>query len=404
MLTRNDNVSVRFLKLILPEQGFYIAAIKNPKAKGFKPSIFAATIEELWAVIESADRDGYETYHACASFKEELNDPPNTPDGGKRLGRTKHNVLGAKSFWLDLDVGPKKKYSTQDAAISALKKFGATLSLPYPIIVESGWGLHVYWPVQQMLDRETWERHARGLKNLCRQHDLHVDQSRTADISSVLRTPGTHNRKYGTVREVSVDPDFLELGPYAIEQFKVFADHADAPWPRVEDVARPKFDPNGIFKSGNMPDLTHLAAKCLGGIEDDYPPFSGELIAVKCEQVRALRDRKGDLPEPLWYAGLGVLAFCEDGDKLGHEWSSGDARYTPRETQERLDRAQTLTGATTCQRFHDLNPTVCERCPHWGTIKSPIALARSTRLCKLFRLKHRLPLKIHDGNTREAIA
>jgi hypothetical protein len=69
-----------------------------------------------------------------------------------------------------------------------------------------------------------------------------------------------------------------------------------------------------------------------------------------------------------------VLAFCADGDELAHKWSSGDDRYKEHETQERLDRARTLTGATTCQHFHDLNPTVCESCAHWGTIKSPIAL------------------------------
>ena len=28
MLARNDDISVRFLKLILPEQGYYIAAIQ----------------------------------------------------------------------------------------------------------------------------------------------------------------------------------------------------------------------------------------------------------------------------------------------------------------------------------------------------------------------------------------
>src|SRR6516162_1674249 len=101
MLTRTDDIPVRFLKLILPEQGYFVAAINNPKAKEFKPSNFAETIEELWSVIENADRDGYEAYHACACFKEPLNDPAGTPARDKRFGRTKHNALGAKAFWLD---------------------------------------------------------------------------------------------------------------------------------------------------------------------------------------------------------------------------------------------------------------------------------------------------------------
>src|SRR5262249_30132730 len=141
MLTHNDDISIRFLNLILPKHGCYIAAIKNLKAKGFQSSRFASTIEELWAIIDNANRDRYETYYACARFNQALNELPNTPDGDKRLGRTKHNVLGAKSFWLDLDVGSKKGYIDQDAAIRALKNFCATIRLPDPIIVSSGWGL-----------------------------------------------------------------------------------------------------------------------------------------------------------------------------------------------------------------------------------------------------------------------
>jgi hypothetical protein len=375
------DTSLAFFNRILPERGCFIAAIKNPRSKGFKPSRFAATHDQLWSIIEEADRDGFEVYHANASFKEAANDPPGTPDGQKRVGRTKHNALGAKAFWLDLDVGPGKGYGDQDTAVDALKIFCATLKLPPPIIVSSGWGLHVYWPLQQMLDRATWERYARGLKNLCVQHELRTDHARTADISSVLRTPGTHNRKHGVEREVKLEPEFLNIQPYALEQLKVLAEHADAPRERYdEDAERARFDPHGLLEAAKQLDLSYLAGRkskpfdyWLGGIED--PPSSGELIAEQCEQVRTLRDCQGKVQEPLWYAALGVLAFCADGDELAHKWSSGDKdRYTPHETQLRLDRARTLTGATTCQRFHDLNPTVCERCLHWSIIKSPIVL------------------------------
>src|SRR5689334_3909636 len=88
----------------------------------------------------------------------------------------------------------------------------------------------------------------------------------------------------------------------------------------------------------------------------------------------ALRDKQGCLPEPRWYAALGVLAFCEDGDELAHEWSSGFEKYTERETQERLERTRTLSGATTCERFHLLDAPTCEACPHWRKINSPIVL------------------------------
>jgi AAA domain len=88
-----------------------------------------------------------------------------------------------------------------------------------------------------------------------------------------------------------------------------------------------------------------------------------------------LQDTRGNLPEPLWYSCLGVLAFAQDGERFAHEWSSGNERYTEQETQERLERARQF-GPTSCEKFHGLEPIVCERCPCWGKIKSPIVLGR----------------------------
>jgi hypothetical protein len=350
-----DDISVRFLKLILPEQGYYIAAIKRSGAKGFKPSVFAPTIEELWTNVENAGQDGYETYHACAAYKEARNDPLGTPDGQKRFGRTKHNALGVKSFWLDIDAGPRKPYSSQKEAVDALAAFCRALNLPPPIVASSGSGLHVYWPLARILDPDTWKRYAEGLKRLCTTYGLHADPARTADISSVLRTPGTYNRKHGIARKVECDPAFLEIRPYEIERFSVLLEH---------EVTEPT-------SSRKKPVTEKLLS-----IVPEHPPVFGQEIVKHCGQLQELRDRRGNIDEPPWYAALGVLAYCEDGNDLGHEWSKGHPRYTYEETQTRLDRASRLSGATTCQRFHRLNPATCEACVHWQKINSPIVLGR----------------------------
>ena len=356
MLSRSDDSSVRFLNLILPGEGdaFFVAAIK--RSKGLRHD-FVQTIDELWSVIEEADRDGHTVYHACAVFRD-------------NSGRKQKNATGAKAFWLDIDAGKEKYYKDQKSAANALADFCRATTLPPPVIVDSGYGIHVYWPLQATLDPETWSLYARGLKNLCAKYGLQADPSRTADISSVLRTPGTHNRKRRPERPVEITPGFLEIKPYSLDRFAMLVEHADAP-------------SVGEFLSWSLPArLTNRArparriAEQLSQGLTAHKPASGLLIAEKCEQVRALRDSKGCIPEPLWYAVLGVLAFCEDGDKLGQEWSSGHDNYTERETQERLNRARSLTGATTCRHFHGLKPNVCERCLHWGTDKfsSPIAL------------------------------
>ena len=178
---------------------------------------FASTVEELLQKIKGADEAGQTAYHACAAFKEARQNPRNTPHGQRRYGRTKHNVRGSKSFWLDVDAGPDKPYLDWKAAALAVAEFCRTTKLPRPVVVLSGLGIYVYWPLVETLDPETWGRYARGLKALCSKYELQADPTRTADITSVLRTPGTHHRKAG-IRLVQCGELF---GPYALEQFAI---------------------------------------------------------------------------------------------------------------------------------------------------------------------------------------
>jgi hypothetical protein len=112
-------------------------------------------------------------------------------------------------------------------------------------------------------------------------------------------------------------------------------------------------------------------------LEIPYPdrgPPSATMIADRCAQVRALRDTRGNLPEPLWYAALAAISRCQDGDAKAHEWSAGYAGYSAAETQDRLDRSRCLTGATRCARFCELNPKGCKRCVWSEKLTSPIQL------------------------------
>jgi len=346
-----------FLALILPEPGPYAAFIVE-SGSNRKRIVFASTTEELWEIIKAADIAGHTAYHACAGYKEARYDPRGTPPGQRRYGRTKHNARGAKALWLDVDAGPGKPYADWQAAARAVAEFCRVTGLPRPLVVLSGLGIHVYWPLVQTLDVQSWERHARGLKALCAKHGLHADPTRTADITSVLRAPGTHHRK-GGIRLVQCG---AFEGPYALEQFAVLLSVASEAYPK---------DSRTLHEFGPLPPylvdrpFPGLAETLRRSLATTYKPSFANLIAERCEQIRALRDAKGNLPEPLWYACLGVLAFAEDGERLAHEWSSGDPRYTAEETQARLDRARRLSGATTCRRFHELNPKFCERCKFW---------------------------------------
>jgi len=132
---------------------------------------------------------GQEAYHAIAEYR--------TPSS-----RTADNVVGAYAFFVDLDVGPGKSrdgkgYETLEDARKAYQKFLAETGLPKPThAVYSGAGVHLYWVLDSFIDRDTWIANADKLKALAHHYGFLADPSRTADIASVLRIPGTLNYKY----------------------------------------------------------------------------------------------------------------------------------------------------------------------------------------------------------------
>jgi hypothetical protein len=82
--------------------------------------------------------------------------------------------------------------------------------LPKPLIVFSGGGLHVYWPLTEAITKEQWQPVAKQLKALthCAAIRLLADDARTSDISSILRPIGTHNYKpkyNGAVVELKIN-------------------------------------------------------------------------------------------------------------------------------------------------------------------------------------------------------
>jgi hypothetical protein len=217
-------IALRFYSLILPEQGYRIAEHKRASAHGMRRD-FAASNEELYDILVGRDQDGFDAYHACATYREALNNSKEAPEKDRRYGRTKHNVLGAQALWLDGDLHdprnhPDIPYRTTDEIVRALGEFCHASGLPRPLILLSGSG-GIHWPLAQMLDRAMWERYARGLKQLCIKQGFIIDHARTTDIASVLRAPFTHNHKGGMVRTVEVDREGLaQVEHYPLEQFK----------------------------------------------------------------------------------------------------------------------------------------------------------------------------------------
>lgn len=150
------------------------------------------------ALVMATDlsNSGIETYFACAEYL--------TPNS-----RISVNASGAWAFWMDIDCGDNKAadgkgYSNETDAIVALNQFCTDAELSMPThVVSSGSGLHVYWALDGVVLREPWLASAAKLKALTKTLQFLADDSRTSDIASVLRIPGTLNFKYDPPRPVT---------------------------------------------------------------------------------------------------------------------------------------------------------------------------------------------------------
>jgi hypothetical protein len=171
---------------VLPDDGWKVAIAKTPQGMHHR---WVKSFEEQASFLERWSDSGYDTYHACATYEE---------PGSSFSGRKRSKVYRLGSIWADIDTRegkPSAPYADRKEAAEALGQFCLAASLPPPTIVNSGFGLHVYWPLQEPMPLHSWLPFAEGLKRLAARHGFKIDPSRTADAASILRTPGTKNWK-----------------------------------------------------------------------------------------------------------------------------------------------------------------------------------------------------------------
>lgn len=277
-------------------------------------------------------------YFACGAYSEP--------------SRKQSHSIGAQSFWLDIDCGPGKPYPDAGAGEAALSLFLAKTGLQEPTVVYSGSGLHVYFTTDRLIEPVEWRRAALGLKALTKKHGLHADDSRTTDIASILRPVSTRNRK------VPNDPKPVfcrALAPVI---------SAGSLLPLLLDGSAGANILGGMGAEGNAR-FTNISGP---------PTASAERAAGRCVQLNRVRETKGNVGEPLWYAALCLLAKCADGDELAHFWSSGHPEYSEQDTAVKYAHAKASPGPSTCERFESANPGGCAGCPFAGKITSPIQL------------------------------
>jgi hypothetical protein len=285
--------------------------------------------------------------------------------------RNQDNALGAKALWIDLDVGEGKKgphYLTRREAIEAVFALADAIGQGDLLTVLSGHGIHAYFPLTRLVDRQEWEELAHLVRDLCDALKLKVDHTCTCDIARLMRLPGTHNRKDPTrpvrVRVISwgsvFDPDALR------DALQAALDALDY----VRPTGRPdtfQLPPGGPARPMSAEGNDALGVKT-------YAPSSAHRIADQCPVIGDMRDSLGrDQSQPVWYHALQLLSHTIEAMEVGHEWSSGHPGYDHDATEKALARAHEH-GPTLCTTFQKAGCVQCLSCQWLGKVTSPIAL------------------------------
>ena len=325
------------LSAVQPSGGWFaVVGIKE----GFAPKqVMVTSREEVGVISEQFVANGRNAFFGLASYKTDK-------------GRTKDNVKELKAFWLDLDCGEGKPYADQPEAAEALRGFIKHIGLPRPIVVDSGRGLHVYWPLTEAISRGEWEDISDRLKQLCNIHTLYADPA-CFEAARILRIPGTYNFKGDTPVEVTV----LTQGSGATTPYD------------LRKILGVEEEISGIFNTPKRSAPSYLQRKLADNNEYHFDRvLKRSLDGTGCNQIKDYYENRETADYDTWFRALTVAASCDDKATAIHAISEGHEGYDPATTET---KAAGLSFATSCVKFEAANPDGCKNCPHKGRIGSP---------------------------------
>lgn len=341
---------LKFLQAVWPTTGNYLVAYPLPKDEDGNTKWAQTsfnTVEAAYSQALKFSDSGKDAYFAVGSVD----------NLGNYAKRRHDNIVEFRTFILDIDCGDGKDYTTQDEGLAALKTFINKLSLPKPVLVNSGYGWHVYWTLTEAIAAADWLPIAQRFKQVVRHAGLIADSTRTADRASVLRVPGTFNYKRGGKAPVAVakwsEPcalaDFCEpLDRYAEQnslQDIVVKVHKDDPT-------------SALLKEFGIESNTDKV----------YAPAVFDAIAERCATIRYCVENNAALAEPLWRASLSVAKFCSDPHEAAYRLSAGHPDYSENATTAKMAG---IPSPLTCDYIRTQSNS-CEGCAE--SCNSPIAL------------------------------
>lgn len=342
---------LEFIRAIVPAGGYYaIVGIKN---KVVKQSLIN-DLGKAKGLVQGFMSRQEDAYFGCASFV-------------NADSRTKSNVYYVKSFWIDLDCGEGTAYETQQDGLAALRGFCQKAKMPKPWVVNSGRGLHVYWPLTEPILAPLWSTYSSRLVDLCASAGLEIkDPGCSTDAARILRIPGTLNFK---------NPD----DPLAVVLLMSGAVSEWSDLSKTIQTACGQVGINGFHEKPAAPatraPVDALTAALAGNVSSSFSKIVKRSLAGSgCEHIAHALNNQAEVTEPLWRSVLSTAKFCEDGAKSIHKISRGHPEYTPEDTEK---KAAQIKGPYNCQTYADQAGSArCVACANRGKITNPIQLGK----------------------------
>ncbi|MCB1744392.1 MAG: hypothetical protein KDK91_28750 [Gammaproteobacteria bacterium] len=287
----------------------------------------------------------------------------NRLESGVRATTTDSEITRRRWMLIDLDPKRPKGVSSTDeelgrarAKAEEIKTWLTERGFPAPLEVMSGNGMHLYYRVDLDDDHDDL---VRRVLHVLADHftDDHVDVDRAVhNRSRITKIAGTVARK----------GDAIDGRPH-----------------RHAQLLTPELEPQVVSRE-RLEAVAGLAAFSpdMARREQDtrYPLPQLEPIRRECAFIGHCYANAASLKEPEWYAALGIVGRCADGDRHAHDMSHAHPEYNTSETDRKLRRAtdDAISGPRTCSSIaDDLGFEGCAQCRHRGEIKSPIVLGRT---------------------------
>jgi hypothetical protein len=336
----------QFYEKVLPSQGIYcVTEIAKDKKVVNR---FAESLDEVERLVGEINATEKNVFIALSSFS-----------GHSRMGDF---ATYCRSFFVDLDVKPDKAgcYNTKAEAIEDLDHFLNVTELPPPVVIDSGNGIHAYWPFEEDVPVAEWKPYAEKFKQLCLDH-MKIDPVVTADVTRIMRCPETLNFKTDPPNPTKFLTE--DINQYDFASFKEYLGDVEYPAGSILDLL-----PKGLDED------TRKIAR-LDNFETTFQDIAEKSLDGKgCNQIKNALINAATLPEPVWHSALSIARQCTDWETAIHLISEDYAGYNYEATIRKAN--DTLGKPHSCEVFSQRNPGGCDGCPFKGQITNPLAIGR----------------------------